>query len=494
MKPFLLGVFTLSLLFTSTLSAQATFFEEALRYSFVSPQGTARFAGTGGSLTPLGVDYTTLHTNPAGLGWNRSSSVQVSPGFTYGSLESTFQGNDVTPFSEADVTLMLPSVGLIIANQTRSVNVSTFNVSLGLTRLANYNQTIRYDGRSEGSIAQAILEDELDGVDDPFRSNLALQIPGFFQEDSIGLFTDFERPESAGGQIRRNGSSTRSGSMHEFAIGFSGNYREKLLFGLSLGIPFFSYDEDRVYDEIDDRDEIIFFDDAGFNETYRYSGTGTNLKLGIIYRPTSGTRVSAAIHTPTLWSINEEYFSTLEYNFTDEGMAQGGTALSPRLVGVRNLRTPWRFLLGGGYVINQKGFISVDFDYTDYTSNNFSTEDFTLQDEVANEQVDLFLSSSIGIRVGGEYNLDPIQLRAGVGYRQVPFADFAEVEDEAILTYSAGAGYNFGRVHVDLAAQYEGYQTFFSPYNTFAIQDQRVTTDRNRVSLILTVGYRGFNF
>lgn len=467
--------------------------EDAIRFGNVDPLGTARFMGTGGSMTAIGVDYTTLHTNPAGIGWNRYNSAQLTPGFVTAPVNSTLIGNAGNEtISGNSPTVNLPSLGLVYTQQTRSVDWSTFNIGVGLMRLADFNESISFEGYSEGSIIDGIVEDLNDGVGDPFRASLIFDIENAIQQDNLGFFSDFDVEENFGGQTRKVGTVERSGSMNEFAIGAGGNYREKLLWGITLGIPFVNFTEIKQYDEIDDRDEITFFDDAGFDETLEMTGSGVNFKLGFIYLPTPQIRISAAMHTPTFWTIDETYFTTLEYNFTDAGAAQGGTALSPRSEAAINLQTPFRFMLGGGYLVGNKGFVSVDVDYAGYAGTNFSFDDFATIDEATNEDIDNTLSSSIGVKLGGEVNLKPFQVRAGAGYRTIPNREIRNNENGGTIHAALGGGWSKGKFFVDAALRADVYNGYYAPYRTFAFDSNVVTTERTRLTALLTFGYRGW--
>ncbi|MEM9930678.1 MAG: hypothetical protein AAF840_12710, partial [Bacteroidota bacterium] len=239
-------------------------------------------------------------------------------------------------------------------------------------------------------------------------------------------------------------------------------------------------------------DEITFFDDGGFDELLEFNGSGVNYKFGLIGRIGEQLRISGAVHSPTFWTVDEVYETTFEYNFTDNGQAQGGAELSPRSEAVFNLQTPWRFLLGAGYLIGRKGFVSVDADYSNFAGMSFSADDFASINDAANADIDATLTGSLGVRVGGEVNLKPFQVRAGVGYRQVPIIDLRNDEDGQLLDLSAGVGYSKDKFFVDFAVRAESYGSYYAPYRTFAFDGQVVETDRTRLTGLLTVGFRGF--
>lgn len=512
MKRIFLPLFFLALLASTDLLAQITprtlpaRVEDALRFGNVSPIGSARFAGTGGSMTSIGVDYTTLHTNPAGIGWNRYSSFQITPGLSLNSLETQLRGGNNDTESETKTSITVPSLGLVWAGDTRSVNFSTFNWGIGVTRIADFNETIAFDGRSVGGVIDAIVEDLNDDIGDPFRTDLIFDIdPSIGPEvrdvalddravlfDDLGYYSLLDLSENQGVSSRKTGRVERTGGITEFSVGAGGNYREKILWGAAIGIPFVNFTEEKIYDEIDEGGQLLDFDDAGFNENLDFSGSGVNFKLGLIGRPTDQLRLSVAVHTPTFWTIDETYLTDLEYNYTFAGEALGGNALSPRSEAAINLQTPWRFFFGGGYLIGRSGFISIDADYTNYSGNKFSTADFAEVDEAANADVDATLGGSLGLRVGGELNLKPLQIRAGVSYRQLPVLEARYDEDEALLGLSAGLGYSSGKFFIDAAVRYEDSQGYYTPYRTFAFDGQVVDVSRTRISALLTLGVRGF--
>lgn len=473
--------------------------EDALRFGNTEVFGSARFFGTGGSMTAIGVDGSTLHTNPAGIGWNRFSAAQITPGFALNNLTAGLRnGTGNEDNSVTDGNFVVPSASLVWAGDTRSLNWSTFNFGISYTRLADFNETIAYSGRSPGSIIQAINSDIDAGEISEFREQLALNIPSIFLETAEGDFiTDFDLPENIDSPIRREGRVERNGSLNEIALGFGGNYLEKVLWGVTIGIPTINFTETRIYDEIDDRNEVTAegesgFDNAGFDENLELTGSGVNFKFGVIGRPTDQLRLSLAVHSPTFWSVDETYFTDFEYNFTFDGQAQGGTELSPLSEAVYNLRTPWKFYLGAGYLFSNKGFLSIDADYSNLAGTAFSSDDFATVDEAGNADVDRELSSSLGVRIGGELNLKPFQVRAGVGYRQNPVVQPRNNEDTSSLNFSGGVGYSVGKFFIDAAARFEGNNSYYAPYRSFDIDGQVVGTDRSRITTVLTLGFRGF--
>ena len=75
-----------------TWHASAQDESDALRYSNLAPQGTARSMGFGGALGAIGGDFTSLSINPAGIGVYRSSELTFTPSLKLNGTSSTYTG------------------------------------------------------------------------------------------------------------------------------------------------------------------------------------------------------------------------------------------------------------------------------------------------------------------------------------------------------------------------------------------------------------------
>lgn len=434
-------------------------------------------------MTPLGVDFSTFSINPAGIGWIRNGYFVVTPGYKSENISSTLLDGDSSPLDVNRGNFAIPNVGVVFANETRSVYWPTFNVGIGINRMADFNETISFRGRNSGSLLDAFVEDANDGIFNDFRNNLAFET-GAILEDDQGFFSDFfSNPEGA---ISRDGQVVRDGGISEFVVTMGGNYRDMVMWGLTLGVPFMNYSETRSYNEIDDEAVIDFFDNLSFDETLETEGSGVNFKFGVLIRPTQILRISLAAHSPTFWSIDESYETTFSYAYTDEDTneALGGTALSPRSEFSYNLQTPWRLIGGLGAVVGRSGFVAVDVDYLNYAGNQFSYDDFTEEATAVNEEIDNLLESALSFRVGGEYNLNGFQIRAGAGVRNYPVAG----TNQSDLLLSGGLGYRKDRFFIDLAYQYGSRDRIFQPYPTFAATPQQVEVNMVRHNFLLGGG------
>jgi long-subunit fatty acid transport protein len=93
------------------------------------------------------------------------------------------------------------------------------------------------------------------------------------------------------------------------------------------------------------------------------------------------------------------------------------------------------------------------------------------------------LDKTSEVRVGAEYKIEQLSLRAGYRYEQSPYKNKTTVGD--LTGYSGGLGYNFGSTKVDLSystAKRNSQQGFFSQGFT---DGAKINTMNNNVSLTL---------
>ena len=239
------------LLFCSGI-LQAQTISDAIRYSDINLSGTARSIGVGNSLGALGADFTVLSTNPAGLGQFRSSSFVFTPSLSINSADAMFQESGSSSFSESKTNFNFANLGLVLSKRPSSSKWKTANLGIGFNRIANFHRKTFFRGNSQGSIVDRWV----------FEANQAGGLLNDFEtgpaSDAFAIYTDGINPEITSdfalkpdAVVQKEQEFRSSGSMNELVFGYAGNYREKLLIGFSIGVPFVSYDEEKVYREVD---------------------------------------------------------------------------------------------------------------------------------------------------------------------------------------------------------------------------------------------------
>ena len=110
------------------------------------------------------------------------------------------------------------------------------------------------------------------------------------------------------------------------------------------------------------------------------SGVPGSPKVGFIVKPIPILRLSAALHIPTYYHIEEEYYSSMDSEF-DNGdnyyAYPTNTDGSPIDIGVYEyqLTTPLRLMGGMAVQIGKMGLIAADVEYLDYSNIRYRNND-----------------------------------------------------------------------------------------------------------------------
>ncbi|NUO01616.1 MAG: hypothetical protein HUU01_13500 [Saprospiraceae bacterium] len=482
--------FGLLLIFTLAHSQTAS---DALRFSYLDGSGisTARSLGSGGALSALGTDFSVISTNPAGLGWYRRSEFVITPSLTAVGTESKLlDSEDALVNRERISKLGISNLGIVIASSPSSGQWTTFNFGIGLNQLANFNQRFFYDGQSAGSIINRFQElaNGSESLDD-FESGLAYDAEALYDFNSDGLYdSDVElRPNAL---IYKEQTVTTSGSLNELAFSFAGSYNDKLMLGVTIGVPFLNYTADKTYKESDKGEDqggnVPFFDDLEFTESLTTTGIGINLKAGLIYRPIQAVRLGVAFHTPTAFGLDDTYRNTMNYFYTDSDGSKSGSAESPDGLFDYKFRSPWRIIGGLGIVVGKSGFLSGEIEWADYTGAQFGYADFPDDEREVNNDIVNQLQAAANIRLGGEFVYDIFRLRAGFGLHQSPL----QGDDTVNESISAGFGIREKSFFLDLGYRHYLVEETYTPYLTSEAPMQFVNNDVTNGRFLLSLGFR----
>ncbi len=491
-------VFFISIIW-GTLNAQTI--NDALRYSFLEVGGTARSIGIGGSMSALGADYATLSTNPAGLAMYRSSEFVITPTVLSTKTASTLEGN--SSIEENSFNFGLDNIGIVFASQPRASNWKTLNLGIGMNKLANFSQEFRYEGISKGSIVDRWTE-LANGFESgdlyPYEEGLAFRTEAIYGPDADLLYgSDFmEAPDA---EFLHRQTVTAKGKYNEMLFALGANYDNKLMTGLTIGVPFVQYSEEKVYEEENNEEgSIPNFIDLRYSENLRTNGVGINVKLGLIYRISQEARVGFAWHSPTFLGLTDRWDATLNYDYTFDSDGDGqverydNTESEPESTPYEyKLRTPGRLMVNGGVIIRGSGFISAEVEYVDYSKSKFdltvnSYDESTVQyEETLNEEIGEVFTSALNIRFGAEYAYEKYRFRAGYGIIGTPYAD----ESTNNSTYSFGFGVREKKGYLDLAYKRSSLENSYTPYRmTDASQEQKIDNEASLHKFILTIGFR----
>ena len=463
---------------------------DALRYSRIYYNGTARFMATGGAFGAVGANFSAISTNPASLGLYRSAEITISPSF-FGS----FTTSDYNGYSARDnkLNFALANFGYVYTFNTNKANkqggLRSFSVAFGMNRQNNFNNRIYIQGPNHTSSLINSFTDILNTpplinskeirYNYPFDIGLAYDCGLIYYDSTQNKYVS----DMPNGGVFQDKSIRTWGSINEFDIAFGGNIADRLYFGLTIAIPSVRYYYQSSYWEEDTGDSIPYFQSLQYNYTYETHGTGVNFKMGLIYRPANWIRLGAAIHTPNWYPTMNDYWSSSMSAIYDSALSYP-TQYSPSGMYNYEMMTPFRAIASVAFFVSRYGFISGEYEYVNYNQARFraSLDDFS----DVNTTIINNYKAPLNIRLGTEWRIKMFRLRAGFRYNGAPDknGDFSNR-----YTASGGFGIYIKRFFVDLAYQWSRSESNLYLYNPAMVNAARITTLTH-----IATGTFGFRF
>ncbi|MEG1586961.1 MAG: hypothetical protein RR346_08800 [Bacteroidales bacterium] len=541
------SILGIALFITPAVMAQTI--TDVYRYTKTDMVGTARYMGMGGAFGALGGDITTLSQNPAGIGVYRSSEVVAT--LSLGGIESKTsipQNSSVTRFGDQSSKFNincnnLGYVGTFITGK-RSGLVN-FNVGFTFNRQGGGKRTYRVSqqnmpsslsdyfalaanhwGGDPGSLVQPqnLRYDPYSSTDAPWGVIMAYNtgIISYNNGAYHGLYSSPEEIESFvsdGNFIIEDNSR-----IDEYSFNFGGNFSNKVYWGLGVGIRDLNIKQNRFYDEsffdLNDQNQSLGVPTSySLANALRVTGTGVNVKAGVILRPTNTWRLGIAIHTPTWYKITDSYIGNINV-FNPQQNASWTSFGTPDDAFDYKLRTPWKFQFSTAWVLGKNGLISFEYNLEDYSTNHLSDDGgFDLSYSETNADFKRELKAMHTIKVGGEIRLSPaVSLRLGYANQLSGFKNSLKNEqgaaeyinvlnpysiidmgiipayyiDHGTQYYTGGLGYRFGSFFTDVAFvwSHQKQDLYLADYWNDNINFSKVDLTNNAYKFVLTMGYK----
>lgn len=482
----------------ATGELHAQYSADALLFSQTQYGSTARFKAVGAQIG-VGGDLSSLGANPAGIGLFTRSEFSITPEFNSYNTGATYFGDQTSgkkdQLSLAHAAVVWNSTVTKAKGADLDKGWISFNFGLGYNRTKAFGNNINYSGTNgTSSVADYYSELATDNYGVPSSLPAGSLERMAYDNYLIGYDNSgYYFPETEVNN-KQTQNSLRGGSQSEINFAFGANYSNKFYIGASIGLSSINYNVNSVYKEsgynvTEDSDY-----DLTFTQDQITKGSGINAKLGAIFRPAPNVRLGATVQTPTWYTIDDSYAEKLDTKYALP--VEGGTDYTnPQEIYdfTYKLRTPLKVSGGIGYFFGNQGFISADIDYMDYSQINFAVSDNADSQLIAdnNQAILNNYKSAVNYRLGFEYKLESLMLRAGYGVQGNPYKNFTgSASDLDITTYSGGLGYRINNFYVDLTYQNVGNNSDVSPYTLNAGNGPVASLKNTRNNVFLTVGSR----
>jgi hypothetical protein len=487
-----IGTIFLPVFIISSVSSFAQDVTEAYNLSNTTVQGTARSMGFGNALGSVGGDFSTLSVNPAGIGIYRSSEMEFTPSLRINSATGDYAG---TSTADNNTHFNFNNFGMVFTNAPKGRRYDrrkwkTFSFGFGMNRLADFNQNYTYQGVNNASSASLAFES--DANNNPGNTGSVNNSLG-----SLGFNSYLLNQNTANGKyytivpftggVNQLKSVQTNGKIDEYAISFGGNYKEKLMLGMTIGIPTFVYDRSSYYQETiapgNTTPNPYNFSSFNYAQNLNLSGTGINAKIGAIYKFNDIFRLGFALHTPTYYSITDRYSPGISTTHNDSvaSFTVDNGALTENDFNY-NFSTPWKGVLSATVMLNKIGFLTADYEYVDYSTMRYrypggydysNGESFQQEANAMNQVIKNTYKGVSNFRIGAEGKFaDYFMARAGFGFYGDPYTNYAKTATPtSLLSYttqridvSCGVGFHFHHFFTDLGFVHSMYQGYEQPY------------------------------
>ena len=543
----ILSIMTAAMLGTA-VSAQETYDNAQLATKDLN--GTARYVGMGGAMEALGADLSTIGTNPAGIGMFRCGMVAGSFGFNTLS--------DAKSFGNANKTNMsFDQAGFVYS--MRSGRHSMLNFGFNYTKSKNFDQILTAAGRLNNASQNKLsamknangvytLQDKNNGLvsnsgaysqadylysnvlfnhydannpNDPNNAMLSEGDKGVIVNQTTGLPVYYN---ATGYDFGRS----TTGYIGQYDFNVSGNSNDRFYWGFTVGIYDVHYNSSSLYSEsLVDGGKAI--GDVAMNDERKITGTGFDVKAGLIFRPAeeSPFRIGLYVHTPTWYDLTTRNYTVLNNN-TNEAYGSTERGKSSESYDFK-FYTPWRFGVSLGHTVGNYLALGATYEYADYTTNDIRVNDggevdywgnyyeTSSRDEAMKQNIKNSLKGVHTVKLGMEFKPEKnFAVHLGYNYQSAMYNKngFKDGSLESYGTYyasttdytnwkdthrfTAGVGYNYGKFSFDLAYQYSQTNGDFYPFMSYVDDSEpkfdnvcdAVKVSNKRNQLLFTVGYK----
>lgn len=459
---------------------------DALRYSRITFGGTARYLSMGGAFGSLGADFSTISTNPAGLGLFKKSEFSITPSFYMGSAKSNYNGNST---GDSQYNFNLSNVGFVLNTKTNNSVFKHFQFSFGLIRTNNFNNRMFIEGENNENSIMSAYADNAFGIapgylnDGSYPYDLSPAWWTYMINPDPSCIDCYSDTLPAGTNLQQRKEINAWGSMNEYTFGFSTSIADRLYLGTSIAFPRIRYFEESLYTETNLDPQSSAFRELSIYDELQTKGTGINLKFGMILRLTNFIRLSGAIHSPTWFNnMNDSWYKTHSTVYAGDSYFE----TSPYGNYSYELQTPWRAMGGLSVVLWRAALISADYEYVDFSESKLRGSGYDFYDE--NTAIQEKYTETHNVKLGTEVRLGHVALRGGFGYSMSPYAN--DINDGEKLSYSGGMGFREDNFFLDLAYVRTKSNEDYYLYGSENLAVNPVKNSLYTNNLLLTIGFR----
>ncbi len=480
-----LSTILLFITFATSIFAQNE--NDALRFSFLTYGGTARYMGMSGAFSALGADFSVLSTNPAGIGSFKKSRVMFSAGAIMMNTGTDYWGENT---QDDYVKSNINNLGLILNLKPYTPDETgwkTVAFGVGYNYLQNLSNNITIEGTNPNSSFLDIFMINSDGTPPEELSDWLWMAYDTYATDTIpnSDYTYINPLYDFYGEKQRRVIKSQGG-IGEWVFSLGGNYNDFIQIGATFGIQNIRSKYTLTHSESTESGDFKNFD---YTETVETKGVGSNFKLGMIIRPVHFLRVGLAFHTPTFYSMTDIYSYQMDTYWRTPD-SDGNTEYHSSAGEYEysyEYYSPFRTVAGLAFVLWKYAIVSADYEYVDYGKSRFRADDYDFETE--NNSIKEKFGNGHNLRAGLEIRLAPVYLRGGVSYYSSATSERFKATG-SVSGYSLGIGLKTRSVYIDFAFNHSYSKNNYLLYEYDQGLSENANYNISKDQINFTLGYK----
>ncbi|WP_284651901.1 OmpP1/FadL family transporter [Flavobacterium terrisoli] len=483
----------------SNIKAQETTPDEAIRLAVDNLTGTARFKAMGGAFGAVGGDLSAIGINPAGSVLFNNNFATITGSIYNAKNKSRYFG---TSINDTDSTLDINQLGAVfifkdgaesknnwkkIAVGLNYENTNNFNNSVLSAGINPYNSIGNYFVNIAQGIPTDVLENENYYNMNFYEQQAFLGYNNYIFDPVTSTTYDSNVP--VGGNYYQENQVLTTGYNGKLTGNFAAAYKDILFLGANLNFHFVNIEKiSAVYEDNANPTNIggSTISEILFENRLWTTGSGFSFNLGAIVKPIKSLRIGLAYESPKWYRLTDELQQGVyTYHIDSNGIGSKiYTYPDPITYDPYTVQTPSKWTGSLAYIIGKRGLISVDVSNKDYSNTRIRPKsDYA----GINSFMSNALDNAMEIRVGGEFKIKQVSLRAGYRFDESPYKVDQTFGD--LTGYSGGIGYTFGESRFDLAYSYDhrnSNQAFLSSGMT---DPARISRYNNNITFSYSVNF-----
>lgn len=485
------------------IHAQQITIDDPLRLAVDNITGTARFRAMSGAFGALGGDLSAITQNPAGsVFFNNNFGTITASNYNSKNIARYFG----TTTRDNDSSLDLNQIGAVFVFKDASgtSDWKKFSLAINYENTSNFDNSTFIAGTNPYNSIGNYFVDIAQGIELDYLKNFYYeQLPFNMQQAYLGydtyIFDAFEPNNNenidyftnipTGGNYYQENSSVTSGYSGKLTTNFATAYKDIVMLGVNLNFHF--VDIRRSFSIFESNNNPLY--DTGstisrlrFDNNINTLGNGFSFNLGAIVKPTDYLRVGLSYESPTWYRLTDDItqgVTTRSENNPDGNL--NPTSYQPTIVyDPYKIQTPDKWTGSLAFIYQKKGLLSIDVSRKDYSATRIKPKN-----EFAgfNSYMSDVLDDAIEVRLGGEYKIKQVALRAGYRFDQSPYKVDQAFGD--LTGYSGGIGYTFGENRIDLAYTYEHRNMNQALISSGMNDPARISRYNNNVTLSYSINF-----